>query len=250
METDEICELILACLPDTLSRPRDVVHLCSNRRRGSAISDDAFEMALLALRARGELAMSSNKVRRLEIDFEERKLQAALEPLLIKEEFYKVARLVRSKTIFHSTATGGSRDTGVYSRPDFTFATIREFRFDPHRHLDVITFELKNRKGATLAGVHEALAHTRFAHYAYFLCPRSEVTPSENDELQRACSAHGLGFVQFRLRRDSQRQPDVSELTLVLPALRQSPDPLEVERFLERRLPQDKLSDLERIARA
>ncbi|MEV4721842.1 hypothetical protein AB0J94_32040 [Micromonospora noduli] len=42
------------------------------------------------------------------------------------------------------TAFGGSRPTGIWSRPDITTVEVRTFEYVPGKHLDVNTFEIKS----------------------------------------------------------------------------------------------------------
>ena len=57
--------------------------------------------------------------------------------------------------------------------PDFTLAVIKSWRFDPRRSLEVYSIEVKRRSGTSVASVYEAVAHGRFAHHPYLVCPGS-----------------------------------------------------------------------------
>jgi hypothetical protein len=211
------------------------------------ISDEEFQASLEKLGAVGDIALDGRRIRRLEPDFPESLLEDAVEPFLTGEWCRDTLRLDASALVTHRTARGGSRDTGLFSKPDFTLATVRRLKYDPLRHLDVITFELKNSAGATLMAVHEALAHTRFAHYSFLVCPRSRLRPAHNAELRDACAQHGLGLIMFDFVSPSE-PPQLCNFRIELNPLRMTPDPYVVEEFLEARLPELTLEKLARIA--
>lgn len=59
------------------------------------------------------------------------------------------------------TAFGGSRPTGIWSRPAITTVEVRTFEYVPGKHLDVNTFEIKSPNAVNVQAVYEALAHRR-----------------------------------------------------------------------------------------
>jgi hypothetical protein len=171
------------------------------------------------------------------LDFAERLLEDSAEKYLWSEEAFAVLRIERRHSVFQKTTVGGGAGTGLWSRPDFTLATIRRRKFDPLRYLDVYSFELKNLIGAHVVAVHEALAHTRFAHFAYLLCPRSRLRPAETHKIKQACAEHGVGLITFRMV--ARNPPTITDFVVDLFAVRRSPDPENVEQHLEHRLSEE-----------
>lgn len=240
---------ILALAPVQGSIERHRLHtLCAERLR-KAIRDPDFEAAIASLEQAGDVAREGERVRRIEPDFKEALLEDGVERWLRSEECNVALRIDPDQRVFHRTATGGAQGTGLYSRPDFTMAVIRRLKYDPLRHLDVITFELKNAQGANLMAVHEALAHTRFGHYSYLVCPRSRLCPEDTQSIHSACAEHGLGLILFTIASPAP-PPNLTEFDVVLHATRKSPDPYVVEAFLEARLPDTALVRLEKLAGA
>lgn len=212
------------------------------------IPADEFQAAVAELAALQQVKVLNNgRIVRSEPDFPESQLEDEVEKFLSGEWAEKHLNISPDNIIFFRTARGGTRDTGLFSRPDFTAATIRRMKYDPLSHLDVLTFELKNRDGATLMAVHEALAHTRFAHYSFLVCPRSHLRTQHNEQLRNACAQHGIGLVMFDI--DGCKLPDaVKDFAIEVRATRCNPDPYNVEEFLEARLPSGHLAKLAEIA--
>lgn len=233
--------------PDQSLAQEDVHFRCAQLFQ-APISNDNFQNAVRTLIELQEIYITHNgRILRIEPDFPESDLEDPIENFLSGDWACQNLGLRLEESIFIRTARGGTRDTGLFSRPDFTIATIRRMKYDPLRHLDVLTFELKNRAGATLMAVHEALAHTRFAHYSFLVCPRSHLRPQYDEELRNACVRHGLGLIMFDLSGNTL--PDaVTGCQIDVQPSRVSSDPFVVEQYLEARLPEDELCTLERIA--
>ncbi len=124
--------------------------------------------------------------------------------------------------VFQKTATGGLLGDGRLSRPDFTLAAIRSWRFDPQRTLEVYSFEVKNRAGASVSAVYEAVAHGRFAHHPYLVCPRSRFDPAFNSEIFDACVREGIGLITFDIVVPIGRSFEVGAIQVVRQAARRS----------------------------
>jgi hypothetical protein len=206
-----------------------------------------FDATLTTPEKAGDIELDGGRVLCLEPAFKEALLEDPLEQHLSGRQCHRELRLDRASTVFLRMARGGSRDTGIFSRPDFVAATVRRLKYDPMRHLDVIIFELKNSAGVMLTGVYEALAHTRFAHYSYGVCPASRVRASRTTELREECARHGLGLIVFDLAAQDG-QPRLSSFAVQLKPLRRMPDPHDVEEFLEHRLPEAQRRQLQMIA--
>jgi hypothetical protein len=211
------------------------------------IQRDEFRTALEELARSQQVTINNDRITRSEPDFPEFQLEDAIESFLSGEWSKQNLRVDSDRTVFFRTARGGTRDTGLFSRPDFSLATIRRLKYDPLAHLDVITFELKNNSGATLMAVHEALAHTRFAHYSFLICPRSRIRLEHNEQLRNACAQHGIGLVMFDI--EGCKLPEaIKDFAIEVQATRCNPDPYNVEEFLEARLPSNHLAKLAEIA--
>lgn len=244
-------ELIVPLIRDVAPRDRfepasSVADRCAIRF-GRAIPREMFQEALSILIDAGELQCAGDNVKRVEWDAPERDLYPGLERLLCARDFLDDVGVQEQAYVFHETASGGRTGTGQFSRPDFTLATIRRFRFDPSKHLDVMTFEVKNRAGTNLLGVHEALAHSRFAHYSCVVIPHSKLHPETVELTRDACAEHGLGLITFQIKA-IEPSVELSKLTLDLAPVRKSPDPTRVEQFIVDRFPSEKQRALEKMA--
>lgn len=245
-----LIEVVLSELDKNKARAveRDLLcHACAVELRRT-IQAEEFDAALDELQEAGDIEVDGSRISCLEPKFREKLLEDQVEHYLFGRECCRELKIDKASTVFLRIARGGSRDTGMFSRPDFVAATVRQLKYDPLRHLDVITFELKNIAGATLMGVHEALAHTRFAHYSYLVCPKSRVRVSRTAELREECARYGLGLIVFDLVKQNDA-PQLSNFAVELKPLRKMPDPYDVEEFLDDRLPEEQRRQLEAIAR-
>ncbi|MGV9806787.1 hypothetical protein [Micromonospora chersina] len=97
------------------------------------------------------------------------------------------------------TAFGGSRPTGIWSRPDITTVEVRTFEYVPGKHLDVNTFEIKSPNAVNVQAVYEALAHRRAAtrSYVLFYIPPDQAAALKQDveDVAAAARMHGIGVV-------------------------------------------------------
>lgn len=206
------------------------------RALGRPLEATELQEALDALESRCLVSNAASGIKRQDPDFPERSLEDPIQRFLTDQTTLAHLRIDPARTIVQRTARGGKSGTGIWSRPDFTIATIRKRKYDPYRHLDVIAFELKNLAGTSVVAVHEALAHTRFAHYAYVVCPRSERNHEVAATIEAACSQHGIGLVTFSIAVDASGNPDVSDLKFELAAARFAADPDFVDNYIDDRL--------------
>lgn len=222
-------ELILQHLPSDGSKMLVAdLELEVARAIEQPIDPDLFSQALETEALAEE---RTGKVRLIEPDLAERDLMPFLNDYLRSQDCLSELDTSQHQSIIEDTSVGGPTGSGMFSRPDFSMAIIRTFRFDPIRYLDLHTFELKNRSGATLQGVHEALAHRRFAHRSYYVFPRSRLRPYQTQRLIRACMQYGLGAITFAIgRSDSVGRFKVEHF-----AERGEPNPYEVDQFIEDR---------------
>ncbi|MCI4662795.1 MAG: hypothetical protein MRY63_13360 [Neomegalonema sp.] len=247
MEPAEIAKLITQVLSaDESMSFQQLHHACAAQAR-MAIGEQQMRAAIRMRIRQQHLLENGQTYRRTQPDSSEQSLEAPTLEWLANEEAQAALNYDPDASVLQRTAQGGTSGTGRWSRPDFLLATIRRRRFDPWRHLDVISFELKNRAGTDLMAVHEALAHARFAHYAYVVCPRDKLTKRNNEALADECARHRIGLIQFNLTVP-QTGPALRNWALVQRAERHDPDPDIVERFLGDRLSEEKQVRLEQIA--
>ena len=99
--------------------------------------------------------------------------------------------------------------------------------------LELFSFELKRAGDSAVDSVFEAVAHTRWTHYAYLAWhqPSSVHNPPEKKkDVEFNCRAHGIGLIVFT-------DPLLAaSYDILLPPTRKSPHPVDVEDYLEKRL--------------
>lgn len=137
------------------------------------------------------------------------------------------------------TAYQGRKDTGgLWTRPDLALVSFRRFSLLPYGYFDIYTFEVKTREGWSLAGVHEALAHGRFATrpYAFFETEDGGKDLLEDryfgsclEEAQRI----GVGLIS------ATDVDDFATWTTHCDPVRREPDPEAMQKFLEDQLSMD-----------
>ena len=135
--------------------------------------------------------------------------------------------------IVANTARGGER-TGRWSRPDLTLVALQKFCF-PHRiGVELFGFEIKRDMQADISSVFEAVAHTRFVHYAYVvwqILSGSEKYKVAKD-IETSCQHYGIGLITFSDALNSS-----SYIVRATP-VRQNPHPWDVDEYLAKRLAQ------------
>jgi hypothetical protein len=249
-EMEDLERIVLEVLADGEACPLDVLETKTMKALGRKIVRPLYDETLVTLEARKLIAIKGTHVQRCEPDFPERDLEDHIEAFLGSDVAFDHLRLDRSFTVWLKTARGGRAGTGTWSRPDFTIATIRRRKYDPVRHLDLIAFELKNLAGSSLVAVHEALAHTRFAHYAYLVCPRSELNARVQAAIRESCAQHGIGLISFAIDVGAKKVPDLSEFKFEVEPRRQTPEPDQVDNYIEDRFDADNRVRLLKIAEA
>lgn len=135
--------------------------------------------------------------------------------------------------IVANTARGGER-TGRWTRPDLTLVAIQRYRF-PHRiGTELFGFEIKRDMQADISSVFEAVAHTRFVHYAYVVWQVLSGSQSYKvaKAIETSCQLHGIGLITF-----SDALVAESYAIRATP-VRQNPHPWDVDEYLAQRLPQ------------
>ena len=236
---EELERIVLEVLSDGNVRKLGELEVQTMRRFGNRIDETQYREALTELQARRLVTVTGQDVRRSEPDFRELELEPHFEAYLSSEHAFARLGLDRAFTVWQRTARGGRAGTGTWSRPDFTIATIRRRKYDPVRHLDLIAFELKNLAGSTVVAVHEALAHTRFAHYAFLVCPRSVLNASVQSAIRDSCAQHGIGLLTFDLSVGKGERPLLKGFEIEVDPRRQSPEPELVDSYIDDRFDEE-----------
>lgn len=222
-------------------------HLTATANR--LLSSQDVEDALRWLTVRELVSRDGDKLWLSEPDRRELDLYGELEGHLQARPLLERIGVSGKEFVFQKTALGGVRGDGPLTRPDFTLAAIKSWRFDPERTLEVFSFEVKNRAGATIPAVYEAVAHGRFAHYPYLVCPRSRLSDATNETMRTACVKEGIGLILFDIVVPGDGGFKIERLEVVQEAERRAPDPVLVQRHLESRLSKENCANLEAYAK-
>ncbi|WP_088343984.1 MULTISPECIES: hypothetical protein [Rhodomicrobium] len=130
-----------------------------------------------------------------------------------------------------NTARGGER-SGRWSRPDLTLVALQKFSYPRRIAIELFGFEIKRDMQADISSAFEAVAHTRFVHYAYVVW---QVLPgSENykiaKDIETSCQHHGIGLITF------SDALSASSYAVRATPVRQHPHPWDVDEYLTKRL--------------
>jgi hypothetical protein len=240
MPVEELAKHLRAVLAEAQGWvPADVVHFELTQRLNGPVADAHFDAARDWLLDRDLAAQNGANLRYSEHDCLERDTYGPLVGLLMSNAVLSQLHLSAGHVIIEPTHEGGANGTGQWSRPDFTIATIRQWQYDPQRHLDLIAFEVKNRQGSNVAAVFEALAHQRFAHYACVVLPSLTTTVAtemnRSAAIEGACKTHGIGLFLFDLIRHPIGGRQITNLRIKIAPERRATDPNSVERFINDR---------------
>lgn len=121
--------------------------------------------------------------------------------------------------------------SGRWTRPDLCMGCVSRYKFQPVPIFDLYTFELKMPAGCNMLAVHEALAHSAAAHFAYlglYLPDGSQEQANLSPMLDQA-QRHGVGVVRMFNPRDPLTY------TRLLEARRNDAPPARVDGFIEQR---------------
>jgi hypothetical protein len=135
--------------------------------------------------------------------------------------------------IVQNTARGGPPN-GIWRRPDIVAAVVSRYTYSPIPQLDLFAFELKMPDGCKVYAVHEALAHTALAHFAYLVLylPDGEADPrigSGLRQISEQAQIHGIGLV---IVTDAMND---ASFQIRLRALRREPKPRRIDDFINDR---------------
>jgi hypothetical protein len=147
--------------------------------------------------------------------------------------------------IIANTARGGPR-SGKWTQPDLTLIAIQKLPILKRVELELFSFELKRANDSNVDSVFEAVAHTRWTHYAYLAWHQPDTTQIPVDkkrDVESACRTHGIGLIAF-----AEPLLPATYKILLAPA-RKSPHPVDVEDYLEKRLKPHDLASLKSSVR-
>ncbi len=230
-------DAILQALPlDGSAVPKGNLEVLCSQFLAESLDRHAFSESIFYLQSRKQIDCDAVHVWRTEPDFPERDIEDLAGGFLKSRTCLDALNINDDSYVFENTTVSGSTGAGLWSRPDFTLAAIRRFKYDPRRYLDVYSFELKNRRGTSVVAVHEALAHGRFAHFAYLVCPRSSLDQTSSVAIRQACMDHGVGLITFDLSVGEADEPVATDFRFEANPQKRNIDPAEVDRHLDARL--------------
>lgn len=123
---------------------------------------------------------------------------------------------------------------GPWMRPDLALIHVHRRRFEPVATLDLYTLEVKPPGAQTLAGLHQTLAHGRFADFVVFVAARSS---GPNQEVEAQAARFGVGLVLY------ENPDDWKSYEMLVEPKRTTPDPDLRDQFLSVALKQDRSTD-------
>ena len=255
---DAVLEVLKAGSP---TRRRTDLWVLVNRRLQRTVSPEGLQGAIDALRARGLISYlpgAADKVTLVAGDLVTPAEGQPLAPSAPTGEPPPEARLMpalgewirsrfmadlgeQARSIVRDTSRGGP-PRGPWSRPDYAVASVRAYAYSTLREVDLYGFELKRAGAATVIGVHEALAHTRWVHFSYLVlhAPDREGSSSDFEIIFGECARHGVGMIKFS-------DPDaLDSWSIALEPERRAVDQLSVDEFINERFDETERSQLKR----
>jgi hypothetical protein len=171
--------------------------------------------------------------------------EAALYPPFfqtINESYVKFYRI--KYFVSQITASQGSRSTGgKWTRPDVSLIAIRMYPFIPGKNLEVITFEVKPANAYGIEGLFEASAHSVFAHRSYLAVHLPDDAAALPDRLETECERVGVGLITF------ENAGDWDSFEILQKAPLRSPDPFEVNQFINSQISKENQERLQELIR-
>jgi len=215
------------------------------RKVNEPLSETQVRSALRWLSARGLVRIEGNELRLSEPDKPESQLYESLGRHFVARRFLTSLGIAAGTYVFQDTSRGGRAGHGLLSKPDFTLVAVKTGRFE--RPLEVTTFEVKNRGGASIASVYEVVAHARASHFPYLACPRSRIESAKIDAIRRESERNGIGLILFDIELDGSGGFTTKNVRVDRMAERGSPDMAEVEKHLEGRLTPENCAKLQEL---
>lgn len=127
-----------------------------------------------------------------------------------------------------TAAQGGRATGGQWTRPDLVLVALRAYPYVPGKHLDVVTFEVKQARTLDVAAVYEALAHRRTATHAILWVHAP--LDANLDAIAREAHRHGIGLIA------ATAPSDVATWRTLVKATRAAPPPHDLNEFLSLQL--------------
>ncbi len=106
-----------------------------------------------------------------------------------------------AEAIADRPAPGGGR----WTRPDVAAVAVRRFKFATSAGIDILSFEVKTYRGASVISVYEALAHARFVNCSYLVWNRPACICDDRENYEAiadACGAQGIGLISVHNPND------------------------------------------------
>ena len=119
--------------------------------------------------------------------------------------------------------------------------TATRFRYVPDCVVDVHAFELKRDDGGSIPAVSQALAQTRFAHFAHLVwhLPSGSRFEARLGQVQDYCAHQGVGLIVIR------DPGNLASFEILVDPERKPTPAAAVEAFLEERMPRADLDSIE-----
>lgn len=125
-------------------------------------------------------------------------------------------------------------DGGAWMRPDLALIHVHRRKFEAAASLDLYTFEVKPEGTQALPGLHQTLAHGRFADFVVLVAPK---TMGPTAEVQAQAIRFGVGLVLF------ENVQAWGSYEIRVEPQRTTPDPDLRDQFLTAALDQDRSTD-------
>jgi hypothetical protein len=103
------------------------------------------------------------------------------------------------RKVIANTARGGPK-TGKWTQPDLTLVAIQRLSLQKRIELELFSFELKRSNDSNVDSVFEAVAHTRYTHYAYLAWHQpvgNTIATDKKRDVESNCRTHGIGLIVF-----------------------------------------------------
>lgn len=250
-EADLIAKTIFDQLPDDGTPVSNrIMRILLSRQLGAVVTTNAYFKARDQLAENGQIGRQRGRggqIFRLQPtrddersdsiaeDIAEAALMAPLANFLTSSFIPNLDLPTRSESCVEDTSQSQGRK-GIWLNPDFIVVTASRFRLVPDVQLDVHAFELKPCSKGSLQAVAQAVAQTRFAHFAHLVwhLPPNNRFESRLEEIENYCEHQGVGLILmrnphslegFEVRVDPERKPTSAAA---------------IEAFLEQRLEKGK----------
>jgi len=158
----------------------------------------------------------------------EANLEAGVHDFLISEFCNHPASPFRGDSFVVANTARRGPHMGRWTRPDLTLVALQKLSIRKRIECEIITFEIKREEYGDITAVFEAVAHTRFAHYAYVAWhfPEASQKWKSFEEIKNNCHAHGIGLITFS-------EPfTLTSYKIIITPERKNPHPYDVDQFI------------------